>query len=69
MSNTFIRRKKKETLSEDENESITPSALSDPDFVSSKVLISNEQLEKSRDQGNIIMETLECSPVKKKKKS
>ena len=66
MSNTFIRRKKKETLSEDENESITPSALSDPDFVSNKV---NKQLEKSRDHGNIIIETLECSPVKEKKKS
>ena len=60
--------RKNETFSEVETENITPSALPDPDFVSDEVLISNEQLEKSRDQGNIITETLECSPVQFKLK-
>ena len=60
--------RKNETFSEDETENITPSALPDPNFISDEVLISNEQLEKSRDQGNIITETLECSPVQFKSK-
>ena len=60
--------RKNETFSDVETENITPSALPDPDFVSDEVLISNEQLEKSKDQGNIITETLECSPVQFKLK-
>ena len=46
-----------ETFSEDENENIAPSALPNPDFVSDEVLIYNEQLEKSRDEGNINRDT------------
>ena len=56
-------QRKNKIFSEDETENITPSALPDPNFVSDKVLISNEQLEKSRDQGNSTTETPECSPV------
>ena len=61
-------QRKNKIFSEDETENITPSALRDPDFVSDKVLISNEQLDKSRDQGNNTTETLECSPVQFKLK-
>ena len=35
-------QRKNKIFSEDETENITPSALTDPDFVSDKVLISNE---------------------------
>ena len=61
-------QRKNKIFSEDETENITPSALCEPDFVSDKVLISNEQLDKSRDQGSNTTETLECSPVQFKLK-
>ena len=56
-------QRKNKIFSEDETENITPSALLDPNFVSDKVVISNEQLEKSRDQGNNTTKTPECNPV------